>query len=609
MQDWSIDKARSVYAVQQWSGGYFDIGENGHVYAQPDPDHGGKVDLYRLSQSVEDSGLKLPVLLRFSAILRHRTQLLAKAFEQAMQQHGAGSEYISAYPIKVNQRRNVVDQLLAAGDARIGIEVGSKAELLIALARAKPEQVVICNGYKDNEYLRLAALAQQLGRKIYIVIERIVELRQSLEIFKRLGMAPLFGIRVRLATMGSGNWQNSGGEKSKFGLLAGEVLKVCEILQANERQDCLRMMHFHMGSQMTDLNDIRRSVREAASYLAGLCDMDFNIDTIDVGGGLGIDYEGTQSTRYCSMNYSLVEYASTIVAEIKAASNSRGFRFPNIITEVGRAMSAHHAVLITNVIDVERVIPLINEEVKITEPGRQLYQHLQQELDAAREKFCAGGLSLRQRAEAEQHYFATCARLRYLIEAWDEQDNIILQEIHEKLADKVFCNFSLFQSLPDTWAIQQIFPVMPLHRLDETPTAHGIIQDITCDSDGVIEHYVANQRVETTLPLHTWNENQPYLLGIFLVGAYQETLGDIHNLFGRVNSVDVEVDENGQYQLLRPETGDDKAAVIDFVNYDSNELLAVLQKKVAATELSSADKAECCQLLQQSFASYTYLTS
>ena len=608
MQDWNIDKARSTYAIKQWSGGYFDIGENGHVYAQPDPGNDGKIDLYELNQLVEASGLKLPVLLRFPAILKHRTGLLQAAFDQAMKVCEVEFDYIAAYPIKVNQRRNVVDTLLALQGVNVGVEVGSKAELLIALARANKKQTIICNGYKDKEYLRLAALAQQLGYTTYIVIERIIELKQSLEIFDRIGLSPLLGIRVRLATMGSGKWQNSGGEKSKFGLLAAEVLQVCDMLREHGSEKCLRMMHFHMGSQMTDLADIRSVVREAAFYYSGLREDGFNISTMDVGGGLGIDYEGTQSTNYCSMNYSLDEYAHTIVSEIKSVCESRALHFPDIITEAGRAMSAHHAVLVTNVIDVERVTPLITENVEMAGRGREQYQQLQQALNEARQQFCAGGLSLRQRAAAEQQYFAACQRLQHLIEAWDEEDNAVLQEIHEKLADKVFCNFSLFQSLPDAWAIQQVFPVMPLHRLDEEPKCHGIIQDITCDSDGVIEQYVANEKIETSLPLHLWEQGQQYLLGVFLVGAYQETLGDIHNLFGRVNSVDVEINAQGECQLLRPEKGDDKAAVIDFVNYDSAGLLIDLAAKVDSSGIAASLKDECHQLLKQSFFGYTYLT-
>ncbi len=608
MQDWSIDKARSTYAIKQWSGGYFDISDNGHATVQPDPGQASEIDLYELSQALEKSGLRLPVLLRFPAILRHRATMLDAAFSQAMNTHKVNARYIAAYPIKVNQRRNVVDQILAVNDMKVGVEVGSKAELLIAIARAGRHQPIICNGYKDQEYLHLTALAQQLGFTIYIVIERLIELELSLHVYQQLGLQALFGIRVRLATMGSGQWQNSGGEKSKFGLLAAEVLKAGDILRAHKSEQCLRMMHFHMGSQMSDLADIRRAIREAAFYFAGLCDDGFDIDTMDVGGGLGIDYEGSQSTNYCSMNYSLDDYANVIVSEIKSVCEHRGLVFPNLITEAGRAMSAHHAVLVTNVIDVERVTPLITENVTVSSRGERLYQQLQHDLQEARRQFSAGDLSLRQRAQAEQHYFAACERLRYLIEDGDEEDYSVLQEIHEKLADKIFCNFSLFQSLPDTWAIGQVFPVMPLHRLHEEPDRHGIVQDITCDSDGVIEHYVANENVATSLPLHAWSPGETYLLGIFLVGAYQETLGDIHNLFGRVNSVDVELDAQGGYRLLRPEEGDDKAAVIDLVHYNSEDLLSKLALEVDRSDMSVGLKEDYRKLLQQSFSSYTYLT-
>lgn len=609
MLDWNIDKARELYGVRHWSGGYFDIGENGHVFAMPEPATAGSVDLLQLVSAIEAHGLKLPVLLRFPGILRDRAGRLHRAFGRALEAHGcARDRYTSAYPIKVNQRRNVVEQLLNAGDSRVGIEVGSKAELLIALAKARADQIIICNGYKDREYIRLAAIARQMGIAIFIVIERIIELEQTIEVFSSLAVDPLLGVRIRLATMGVGKWQNSGGEKSKFGLLAAEVLKVSAMLKQHDLGAALRMMHFHMGSQLTNIEDIRRGVREAAYYFAGLCRDGFAVDYLNVGGGLGIDYEGTNSTSFCSMNYSLDDYADVVVGEIKQVCQSRQLAFPHLVTEVGRAMSAHHAVLVTNVIDVERVTPLIEQNVEVRGNGRDYYQQLQAQLQTAREQFCAGGLGLQQRAKAEQDYFAACERLRNLLETSGDGDGTLLQEIHEKLADKVFCNFSLFQSLPDAWAIQQIFPVMPLHRLASAPTSHGIIQDITCDSDGVIEQYVGGGALESSLPLHEWSPESRYFLGIFLVGAYQETLGDIHNLFGRVNSVDVEVDKDGGYRLLRPERGDDKASVIASVNYDSASLLEDISRRLDERGVESAVKQRCRELLEESFASYTYLT-
>jgi arginine decarboxylase len=624
---WSIAQARDTYNIAHWGNGYFDINDQGHVIARPDPraSHPG-IDLYALTKEFAGQGLTLPVLVRFSGILHHRIDELCSAFGAAMQADGYQGRYTAVYPIKVNQQRSVVDAMLAHGGERIGLEAGSKPELLAVLARSRSGGIVICNGYKDREYIRLALLGKRLGLRVHIVVEKLSELELVLQESKALGIAPLLGVRVRLASLGAGKWQNTGGEKSKFGLSADEVLRVAEHLRAANMLDALQLMHFHMGSQIANIQHIQTGLREAVRYYAALRAAGAPIATVNVGGGLGVDYEGTRSRSFCSMNYSVAEYAHNIVHALKEICAERKLPHPDIVTESGRAMTAHHAVLITNVTDVEQApgaatpAPAKADEPQVIQdlwrglhnmanhPTLETYHDAVHALEQAQGMFAHGLLTLGERARAEQLYFAICRAVRDKLQPGTRAHREALDELHEKLADKYFCNFSLFQSMPDHWAIDQIFPVLPLNRLNEQPERRAVLQDITCDSDGRIDLYVDGEGIETTLPLHAPKSGEPYLLGIFMLGACQEILGDMHNLFGDTDSVQVEPTADGGYALTQLRHGDTVDSVLRFVNFEPEELRAAYRAKVGATAgLDEAQRTALLAELEDGLEGYTYL--
>ena len=624
---WTLQNARDTYNIAHWGNGYFDINEKGHVIARPDPraKHPG-VDLYALTQEFAGQGLTLPVLVRFSGILHHRIDELCSAFGAAMQADGYQGRYTAVYPIKVNQQRSVVDAMLAHGGERIGLEAGSKPELLAVLARSRTGGIVICNGYKDREYIRLALLGKRLGIRVHIVVEKLSELEMVLQESKALGIIPLLGVRVRLASLGAGKWQNTGGEKSKFGLSADEVLRVAEHLRAANMLDALCLMHFHMGSQIANIQHIQTGLREAVRYYAALRDAGAPIATVNVGGGLGVDYEGTRSRSFCSMNYSVAEYAHNIVHALKEICDERQLPHPDIVTESGRAMTAHHAVLITNVTDVEQApgaappAPAKADEPQVIQdlwrglqdmanhPTLETYHDAVHALEQAQGMFAHGLLTLTQRARAEQLYFATCRAVRDKLQPGTRAHREALDELNEKLADKYFCNFSLFQSMPDHWAIDQIFPVLPLNRLNEQPERRAVLQDITCDSDGRIDLYVDGEGIETTLPLHAPKAGEPYLLGIFMLGAYQEILGDMHNLFGDTDSVHVEPTADGGYKLTQARRGDTVGSVLRYVHFDAEDLLGAYREKIAEVkDLDSDTRKAYLKEFQEGLDGYTYL--
>ncbi len=608
MTDWSVQRARDTYNVRHWGNGYFDVNEAGHLVVRPDPAGAAAVDLYALTARFAEHGLRLPVLVRFSGILQHRVRTLCAAFDAVMAASSYRGRYTAVYPIKVNQQASVVDALLAAGGERLGLEAGSKPELLACLARMREGGIVVCNGYKDREYIRLALIGKQLGLRVYIVIEKLSELERVLAEARALGVAPLLGVRVRLASIGAGKWQNTGGEKSKFGLQAVEVLRLIERLRAAGTLGSLQMLHFHMGSQIANVRHIQAGMREAARYYAALRASGADIRIVNVGGGLGVDYEGTRSRSFCSMNYTLEEYAHNIVRALVEICAERHLPHPDIVSESGRALTAHHAVLITNVIETEQppgpddVPPPAPEEPAVLRdlyrtlgelarrPPLEAHHDAEYLLAEARALFEHGMLSLAQRARAEALYYALAWRVRERLDPATRAHRELLDELNEKLADKYFCNFSLFQSLPDHWAIEQIFPVVPLHRLDEAPARRGVLEDITCDSDGRVDLYVSDEAVHSTLPLHPLREAEPYLLGIFLVGAYQEILGDMHNLFGDTDSVHVELDDDGEPRLVHALGGDSVDKVLRSVHFDPEELLAAYRSKTAAATWLTADQ-------------------
>ncbi|ROR34311.1 biosynthetic arginine decarboxylase [Inmirania thermothiophila] len=623
MTGWDIAAARRTYNLAHWGEGYFDVDERGHLVVRPLGPEGPALDLHALACSLRGEGLALPVLLRFPDILRHRLATLRRAFAEAMARHGYRGSYTPVYPIKVNQQRSVVEAIAAVPG--VGLEAGSKPELTAVLALARPgDGAIVCNGYKDREYVRLALLGTRLGHRVHIVLEKPSELGRVLEEAAALGIEPRLGVRVRLATIGAGKWQNSGGERSKFGLAAHELLDAVETLRRAGRLHWLRLLHFHLGSQIPNIRDIQRGLAEAARFYVELRRRGAPVDCVDVGGGLGVDYEGTRSRSFCSVNYGIGEYAEHVVRTLAAACEAEDLPHPDLITESGRAMTAHHAVLVTQVVDVGRVpegdglaAPAPDEPLAIQELWRCLaegsgrspverYHDAVFWLGEAHTLYAHGVLDLPQRARAERIYHAVCAEVRRGLRPAVRSHREILDELNEKLADKYFCNFSLFQSIPDAWAIEQVFPVVPLHRLDEPPTRRGVIEDITCDSDGRIDHYVDEAGVDATLPLHDPGP-EPYLLGIFLVGAYQEILGDMHNLFGDTDSVNVELDGAGGYRLVSPRRGDTAADLLRYVGFEPEALRRAYHRQARAAGLAPAEERLLLAELEAGLGGYTYL--
>ncbi len=612
MDKWNIEQARATYNVSRWSDGYFDINNQGHVVARPAHQQTpAEIDIYRLTEEIKQAGLSLPVLVRFNNILHDRVTKLGTDFHQAMEENNYQGKYTSVYPIKVNQQRSVVDEILNVEGQQVGLEAGSKPELMTVLALSKKNSnVIICNGYKDREYIRIALIGQQLGNKVYIVVEKISELNLIINEAKDLNIQPLIGVRIRLSSTGTGLWQNTGGEKSKFGLSATQALSVIARLKKVKLLDALTLLHFHMGSQLPNIRDIQRGLSECARYYAEFHRLGAPIRCIDVGGGLGINYDGTQSRNYCSMNYGIKEYATSIVSAFTHICSENTLPHPDIITESGRALTAHHAVLITNVVETETVNQNKPDKPDLSNKNNsplELYHEATHNLSNIHAQYIQGKITLQQRAAAEQAYFSLCWKIRPLLQASTKAHRDTLDELNEKLADKYFCNFSIFQSIPDVWAISQIFPIMPIHRLDEAPQRRGRIYDITCDSDGRIDQYVDSEGIESSLPLHALNENEPYLIGIFLIGAYQEILGDMHNLFGDTDSVNLVITDDGNYKLDQATRGDTVKSVLKYVNYDTADFAKAYDEKIKSADLTEQQKKLFLQELSTGLTGYTYL--
>ena len=625
--------ASQVYNIPHWSDGYINVSSDGEVLIQPHRQaRGAHIRLPDLVSRITGAGTALPVLIRFTDILHDRVNSLCQSFNDVAAEHGYGGRYTAVYPIKVNQQRGVVEELLraepAASNGQIGLEAGSKPELMAVLALSSPGAVIVCNGYKDREYVRTALIGQKLGHRVFIVVEKPSELKLILEESARLQVRPLIGVRARLATIGKGNWQNTGGEKSKFGLSAGQVLDVVDRLRAADALDTLQLLHFHLGSQIANIRDIQTGLRECARFYSELRQLGAPVDTVDIGGGLGVDYEGTRSRSSCSMNYSMREYAWNVIHTLQGECDRAGVPHPDLISESGRALTAHHAVLVTNVIDRDQPesrtpsapaddapAPLhdlwrdYRHLVEIDSPRSrvEIYHDLLHAMSDVHAQFAHGVLSLAHRAEAERIYTAGCRQLQQQLDGANRAHREILDELSEKLAEKLFVNFSLFQSLPDIWGIDQIFPVLPISGLDRAVTRRAVIQDITCDSDGRIDRYVDGQGVEATLPLPEQDDDQPLLIGFFMTGAYQEILGDMHNLFGDTHSVDVRLDGDDRYHISQPTEGDTVADILRYVNFDPQALLTAYRARFAASGLAPEEQAPLLAELEAGLGGYTYL--
>ncbi len=620
---WTTDQARRQYAIAHWGEGYFDIGDDGQLYVRPHADDKARLSLPDIVDAAVARGSRLPLLVRFADILRHRLARLQTAFADAMQASDYPGGYTAVYPIKVNQHAGVAGELARAGGEGFGLEAGSKPELMAVLALAKPNSIVICNGYKDREYLRLALIGRKLGLRVFIVIEKPSELQPALEEAATLGVEPLFGVRMRLTSLGAGKWQNTGGEKSKFGLTPRQLLTLIDTLKRAKLGSSLQLLHVFMGSQISNVRDIAAGMREATCYFVELCRAGLPIRYVDVGGGLGVDYEGTRSRSACSINYGLGEYAATIVQPLADACAANDLPTPHIISETGRAMVAHHAVLVTNVSDIERapegrIPPAAAEEPSALRRLREihgeldtrsvieLYHEAQHNWAEGHTLFALGQLGLRERARLDDLYYAVVNALRKRLNPAERAHRQALDELNEKLVDKYFVNFSIFESIPDTWAIDQIFPIVPIAGLDAAPDRRAVIADLTCDSDGRIDAYVDAGGVDVSLPLHAPTPGHPYRLGIFLVGAYQEALGDIHNLFGDTDAVNVCL-TGGGYEFSHVRRGDTTDAMLDYVGYDLATLRQAYADKITAAGLADDEAERLHAALETGLTGYTYL--
>lgn len=614
--------------MPNWGEGYFDVSDAGHVVVRPFRERSGvSVDLFELAQRLPAEGLDLPVLVRFTDILRDRVDALAGAFGGVIAEYGYQGRYTGVYPIKVNQQGSVVEAILGHGGERVGIEAGSKPELAAVLGLARPGSVIVCNGYKDRAYIRRALIGQKLGHRVYIVVEKLSELPLVIAESQALDVLPLIGLRVRLASQSDSSQQNTGGEKSKFGLATPQVLEALDMMRAAGQIDAVRMVHFHLGSQVANVQDVARGMREAARFYVELRRLGAPVDVVDVGGGLGVDYEGTRSRSYCSMNYGVKEYARSIVRTLQEVCAEAGEPEPNLISESGRALTAHHAVLITNVVDSEVIghdaiaapaaeAPAVLQELhellaEIVERGplESLFE-ARTLLAEALAHYTEGSLSLAQRAWAEQAYYAVSRAVIPLLDGGIRAHREALDELREKLSAKYFCNFSVFQSVPDAWAIEQVFPILPIHRLDERPDQRARLCDLTCDSDGRLDAYVDREGLTPTLALHALRADQPYLLGIFMVGAYQEILGDIHNLFGDTNAVNVVLDAQapGGWRLDEHEHGDRTDELLRYVHIAPEGLAQSYRRKFAASAIPAAQRAALLAELEAGLSGYTYLS-
>ena len=631
-QSSKLDRVRADYNVHYWSQGFFGIDNHGEVYVSPRKDGQYQTQLSSIVSQLETRGLNLPVLVRFPQILHQRVHNICDAFNQAIDEYDYPNKYLLVYPIKVNQQREVVDEILASQAQleikQLGLEAGSKPELLAVLAMAQQaSSVIVCNGYKDREYMRLALIGEKLGHKVFIVLEKLSELDLVLKEAKSLGVKPRLGIRIRLASQGAGKWQSSGGEKSKFGLAAAQVLSVIDRLKAEGQLDALQLVHFHLGSQMANIRDVRNGVNESARFYCELRELGADIQYFDVGGGLAVDYDGTRSQSSNSMNYGLVEYARNIVSTVGDVCNLYNQPKPTIISESGRSVTAHHAVLITNVIGTEGYTPEAIVEPEANAPTLlqnmwrswqtlnddtdaraliEIFNDTQSDLNEAHMLFSTGVINLQHRAWVEQLSLRIYHELRMKMSAKNRFHRPILDQLQERLADKFFVNFSLFQSLPDAWGIDQVFPVLPLSNLQNVEDRRAVMLDITCDSDGAVEQYVEGQGIETTLPVPAWSKDTSYLMGFFLVGAYQEILGDMHNLFGDTHSAVVNITDEGESEITFINEGDTVEDMMRYVHIDVDAIRANYRQLVSQ-RVAENEQQDVLAELEHGLNGYTYL--
>lgn len=623
---WSIADSAQLYNLERWGENLFGINKQGELTVSPQSEN-SSISLYAIAQELIQQGVSLPVLLRFPELLEKRVKVLCHAFAVAKEKEEYKGSYTPIYPVKANQQRIAVETLISTG--LIGLEVGSKAELMAILTLSLPsDTIIICNGYKDQEYIRLALTAQKMSMRSYIIIEKAAEVEIIAQEAEALDISPQIGIRIRLASTGQGKWQDSGGGKAKFGLTSTQLIDTISLLEKAHLVGGVQMMHFHVGSQIPNIHDIQKILTEAARFYAELRAMNIPIKIIDVGGGLGVDYDGSLSSRSFSRNYTIEEYADNVIFIFKDICQNCTLPYPDIITETGRAIAAYHSILITDIINTETSAPPRNFTITKRKKQPDIINELRQQLDnittrsaleayhnatywlhEAHVMFSYGIITLEQRAHTEQLIYNIYLKVRNILKKkeYSVAHYEALEDLNDKLVDRYFVNFSLFSSVPDAWAIQQLFPIMPLQRLQEYPDRHVTLHDITCDSDGRFNKYVHSYGFETNLPLHAPTKNSPYLIGIFLIGAYQESLSNIHNLFGTVHSVNVCTTEDGHYTLSPLTRGDSVESIINHFHYKTDKkLLEKLKKRFARIEKNSSLQYKYTQVLTTALNNYTY---
>jgi arginine decarboxylase len=629
MDQWKIQDALETYGVRHWGKGYFGVNDKGHVTVHPNKNPDQAIDLKDLVDQLQERGIQLPILIRFTDILRHRVGEIFDAFKTAIAEYNYLGNYTCVYPIKVNQQRHVVEEILDFGKPYgFGLEAGSKPELLAVLAVTNGgDTPIICNGFKDDEFIKMAMLATKMGKHIIPVVEKFTELEAIVRFAEELQVRPTIGVRVKLAARGAGRWRYSAGFRSKFGLTLTEALEAFEYLKQRDMGDCLQLVHFHLGSQITNIRSIKNALTEASRVYVELHRVGAGVKYIDVGGGLGIDYDGSQTDFESSVNYTLQEYANDVIFRIKSVCDDCGVPHPTIISESGRAVVAYHSLLVCDVLGVsnfdrytvppeipgdapQQVTDLFGIYQTLSKKNIiEAYHDAVQAMDESLNLFNLGGLSIESRAMTERIFWAVCAKILKMTRELDYTPEE-LQGLEPLMSDTYFCNFSVFQSMPDSWAVKQLFPVMPIHRLNEAPIRKAVLGDITCDSDGKIDQFIDLRDVRSTLELHPY-DGKPYYLGAFLLGAYQEILGDLHNLFGDTNAVHVTLDDNGEVNLEGVVKGDTVREVLAYVQYNADELINKLRKDleraVRGNKITLNESRQLLQYYETGLDGYTYL--
>ncbi len=630
MRSWSTQDSTELYNVRNWGRDYFRVNDAGNVEVTPAGPRQGGIDLKLLVDDLVRRGIQLPLLVRFTDILEHRIRTLATAFKNAIREYEYSGSYRGVYPVKVNQQRHLVEDIVRFSESHhMGLEAGSKPELLIVLALMDdPAALIICNGYKDTEFIETALMAKKLGRNPIIVVEKFSEFKLVCDVSERVGVRPVIGMRAKLATKGAGRWEGSAGDRAKFGLTVGEMVEGVKYLKERGMLDALQLLHFHIGSQVSAIRSIKNALREATQLYTGLVKLGAPMRYFDCGGGLGIDYDGSRSNFESSVNYTVDEYAADVVAAIGAACDEAEVKHPDIITESGRALAAHHSVLVFNVLGVsefptaQSIEPVSDDDpdciIELHELAeaitRKNFQEAWHDAIAAKEEgltlFNVGQIDLVQRARVEKLYWQACQKILHVVrqQSYVPDD---LEPLEKALADTYFGNFSVFQSAPDSWAVQQLFPLMPIHRLNEEPTRKAIIADITCDSDGKIDKFIDLRDVKDTLELHPLRHDEPYYLAMFLVGAYQEILGDLHNLFGDTNAVHVSLDDDGGYSIDHVIEGDTVTEVLSYVQFGKSDLVRrvrrATEQAVKEGRMTLDEAAKMVNTYVGGLEGYTYL--